>query len=101
MIEVPKIALGNGIARRAELRESRVVELRRDMARHVEVRHRTAMEVMQWCSDLPRRGVALTSEERYSMLLCDARLWLEGTAGPGRKTKTGRRSEDGGGGAGG
>ena len=74
VVEVLKIAEMmvpdvEGIPRRGELRELRLVELRRDMAQLVEARHRTAMEVLRWCSDLIRRGVALTSEERYSMLL--------------------------------
>ena len=69
VIVVPKIALEDEIPRRGELRELRVVDLRRDMPRLVEVKHRTAMEVLRWCSHFVRRGVAITSEERYCMLL--------------------------------
>ena len=61
----------------------------------MEVRHRTAMEVMRWCSDLVRRGVALTSEERHSMLLLMPDYGWRATASPGRYTNTGRRAEAG------
>ena len=43
VIEVPKIVLEDGVPRHGELREPRVLELRRAMARLVEARHRTAM----------------------------------------------------------
>ena len=93
VIKVHKIALEDGIPRCGELREPRVVELRRDVARLVEVRHRTAMEVLRWCSNLVRRGVALTSEEYHSMLLLMPDSGWRSTASPGRKTNTGRQSD--------
>ena len=83
VIKVPKIALEDGIPRRGELREPRVVELRRGVARLVEARHRTAMEVLRWCSDLVRRGVALT---RLHGTL-DARLQEEGHRQPRAENK--------------
>ena len=46
VIKVPNIAREDGIPRRGELREPRVVD-RRDMARLVEARHRTACDGAQ------------------------------------------------------
>ena len=66
--------------------------LRRDLARLGQARHSTAMEVMSWCATLVR-GVALTSDERYSLLLLMPDYGWRSAASPGRYTNTGCRAE--------
>ena len=63
--------------------------VRRDLAPLEEVRQRTAMEVMRWFVD-PVMCVALTADERFSMLLLKPDYGWRATASPGRCTNTGQ-----------